>query len=67
MSDDKIPTPSGGIGFVGALTLLFVACKLFGVINWSWWLVLAPIWISWIFFLVVMGFILLIAILVNKD
>lgn len=37
---------SGGIGFAGALTLLFVGLKLGHVIDWSWWWVLSPIWIS---------------------
>lgn len=27
------------------LEAIFVAAKLAGVINWSWWLVLAPIWV----------------------
>jgi hypothetical protein len=39
-------TNYGGIGFAGALTILFVALKLTGVIDWSWWWVLSPIWIS---------------------
>ncbi len=34
-----------GIGFVGLLTILFIGLKLTGCINWSWWLVLSPIWI----------------------
>lgn len=37
---------SGGIGFVGALTIAFIVLKLTGVIAWSWWWVLSPIWIS---------------------
>lgn len=37
---------SGGIGFVGALTLVFIALKLCGKIQWSWIWVLSPIWIS---------------------
>lgn len=37
---------SGGIGFVGALTILFIALKLTHVIAWSWAWVLAPLWIS---------------------
>lgn len=37
---------SGGIGFVGLLTILFIALKLTGYIDWSWWWVLSPIWIS---------------------
>lgn len=37
---------SGGIGFVGLLTILFIGLKLTGYIDWSWWWVLSPIWIS---------------------
>lgn len=37
---------SGGVGFVGLLQLLFIALKLLGKIDWSWWWVLAPTWIS---------------------
>lgn len=39
---------SSGIGFVGLLTVLFIALKLTGYIAWSWWWVLSPIWISFI-------------------
>jgi len=34
------------LDFVDLLTLLFIALKLTGEITWSWWWVLAPIWIS---------------------
>ena len=37
---------SGGIGFAGMLTILFIGLKLGGVITWSWWWVLSPLWIS---------------------
>ena len=37
---------SGGIGFVGALTILFVGLKLTNYISWPWLWVLSPIWIS---------------------
>jgi membrane protein YdbS with pleckstrin-like domain len=37
---------SGGIGFTGLLTLVFIVLKLCNVINWSWWWVLSPLWIS---------------------
>jgi hypothetical protein len=36
---------SGGIGFCGLLTIVFIVLKLIGVISWSWWWVLAPVWI----------------------
>ena len=45
ISENK-PTKSGGLGFTGALTILFIALKLCGVIEWSWWWVLSPLWIS---------------------
>lgn len=37
---------SGGIGFVGLLTIVFIVLKLLGKITWSWWWVLSPLWIS---------------------
>ncbi len=37
---------SNGIGFVGLLTIAFVVLKLCGIISWSWWWVLSPLWIS---------------------
>lgn len=37
---------SGGIGFVGLLTITFIVLKLTNVIKWSWWWALSPLWIS---------------------
>lgn len=34
----------GGIGFAGLLAIAFIVLKLTGVIVWSWWWVLAPMW-----------------------
>ena len=31
------------IGFSGLLTLIFVICKLIGIIEWSWWVVFLPL------------------------
>lgn len=39
-----INTANSGIGFWGALTILFITLKLLNQITWSWWWVLAPIW-----------------------
>lgn len=30
------------MGFTEVLTIIFVICKLIGIIKWSWWLVLLP-------------------------
>ena len=32
------------MSFVGLLTILFIGLKLTGFIDWSWWLVLMPVW-----------------------
>lgn len=44
MSDTS--SSSGGVGFAGLLTVLFIGLKLTGYIAWSWWWVLSPLWIS---------------------
>lgn len=36
---------SGGIGFFGILTIVFIVLKLMNVITWSWVWVLSPIWL----------------------
>jgi hypothetical protein len=41
----KQKSSSGGLGFVGALTIVFIVLKLLGKISWSWVWVLSPIWI----------------------
>lgn len=30
------------MGILEVLTIIFVICKLLGVIEWSWWLVFSP-------------------------
>lgn len=52
-------TSSGGIGFVGLLTILFIGLKLTGYIAWSWWWVLSPIWISAALVIAIIGIALL--------
>lgn len=42
----NINNNSGGIGFIGLLTLAFIILKLTGCISWSWWLVLSPVLIE---------------------
>lgn len=32
------------VGFLGLLGLLFIGLKLGGAIDWSWWVVLLPLW-----------------------
>lgn len=63
MSDTKAEA-TGGIGFTGLLTILFIGLKLAHIINWSWWWVLSPIWISLAVFVGLMGIFLIILLIV---
>jgi hypothetical protein len=62
MSDS---TNSGGIGFVGLLTIVFVTLKLLGYITWSWWWVLSPMWIS--FSIGIIALIVIVLFFLNKK
>ena len=44
MNNEK--TSSGGNGFGSLLLLTCIILTLVGGIDWSWWCVLSPIWIS---------------------
>lgn len=33
------------VRFCELLGILFIVMKLFGLINWPWWVVLSPLWI----------------------
>ena len=42
--------------FAALLCLIFITLKLVGVITWSWWWVLAPLWVMpAIFILFILG------------
>lgn len=43
---------SGGIGFIGMLTIVFITLKLTEYIDWSWWWVLSPTWVPFTLFMV---------------
>jgi hypothetical protein len=45
MKQNNQASGGGGIGFLWALAILFITFKLLDLIDWSWWLVLAPLWI----------------------
>lgn len=40
---------SVGIGFPGALGIAFIILKLCNIIDWSWFWVLSPFWITFVF------------------
>lgn len=45
MSDNRISIGCATPSFTGLLAILFIGLKLGGIITWSWWWVLSPIWI----------------------
>lgn len=45
MSDREKQVVYQGPGVCGLLLVAFVVLKLVGVINWSWWWVISPLWI----------------------
>lgn len=61
MSDSKSST--GGISFLGLLTIVFITLKLTKVIAWSWWWVLCPLWgpLALVLIVLFIGFILAIS------
>lgn len=62
MSEQKVQV-SGGIGFSGLLAILFIGLKLGGVINWSWWWVLSPLWIPVAIILAILAIVLVCALI----
>lgn len=36
---------SPSLGILDVLALIFIVLKLLGIVEWSWWWVLAPWWI----------------------
>ena len=55
MSAQTTTSKSGGIGFCGLLTVLFIGLKLTNYIDWSWWWVLSPMWMPLAVVLVLIG------------
>lgn len=41
------------VGLSTLLTIIFIVLKLCGIISWSWWWVLSPLWVGVAIFIVV--------------
>jgi hypothetical protein len=61
MSSAKTQNAVVSIGFGGLLTLLLIAAKLWGQIDWSWWWVCSPLWAPTAAFIVGMAGALVVA------
>ena len=63
MSNDNKGNNAGkarGIDFLALLTLIFITLKLTGFISWSWWWVLAPLWIPTALVLAILAIVLIV-------
>lgn len=43
----------GGIGLLDLILVVNIVLKLIGVITWSWWIVLWPLWVDIIIIIVI--------------
>lgn len=60
MSNRDTSYHGGGISFLSLLGIAFIVLKLTNVIDWSWWLVLLPLYgglVIWIIFILILVFI----------
>lgn len=44
---------AGGLSLSSVLLVVFVVLKLTDLIDWSWWWVLSPLWISFAVYVVI--------------
>lgn len=49
------------MGLFGVLAIVFIVLKLVGVIDWSWWYVLLPLWGPAAIVIVILVMVLLVA------
>lgn len=56
-------TTTGGIGALGALQIVLIVLKAFGIIDWPWMLVLFPIWIELSLVVLILIFALIVCII----
>lgn len=66
MSNNSSSSTSGGIGFVGLLTITFIVLRLTKVIAWSWLWVLSPIWITAAIIILIFVVTLVVALIINR-
>ena len=50
---DNTSTSYVGLTFLDVLTLIFITLKLTHIIDWSWWWVLSPMWISLVLIIII--------------
>ena len=67
MKSENKTSAYGGVGFSGLLTVAFVVLKLIGRIDWPWWWVVSPIWISILAYAVIVIWVAIVLTWVGKN
>ena len=57
---------SGGIGFCGLLTIVFIVLKILGYIDWPWIWVLSPLWIGTAIFILILIILALVVTIIKR-
>jgi len=47
------------MGICELLTVIFVVCKILGLISWGWWLVFIPIYVAIAIYVVILAIVVL--------
>ena len=63
---NKTEIKSGGVGFLGLLTIVFIVLKLTGHVTWSWFWVLSPLFLQIAIIIVVLIALIIVAIAANR-
>ena len=66
MSKDGLKISCTGSAFLSLLTIIFVIGKVFGFIDWSWWIVFLPTLINIGGIFLILFFIFVIMFLIKK-
>lgn len=56
-----------GVSILTVIQVVFLILKLTNLINWSWWWVLAPMWMSLLFAILVIVVVVLILLAAQKN
>ena len=55
----------GGVGIPTIVFIVFLILKLVGVIDWSWWWVTSPIWITFLFYVAIILIVFIILLVIH--
>ena len=66
-NNNRSPAAGGGLSILGVVEIVFIILKLLGIINWSWWIVLIPLWIDLGVSLLIILIIIIVAIIMANK